>query len=83
MKKLFIYLSVVMFAMTAASCQKEIGVAEGGNGNVTLTIQTPGVSTRAIADGKNVNIVHYEIYKNENGHKNPLTGRPLLCLIPL
>ena len=75
MKKLFIYLSVVMFAMAAASCQKEIGVAEGGNGNVTLTIQTPGVSTRAIADGENVNIVHYEIYKNENGH---ITGRPLI-----
>ena len=78
MKKLFIYLSVAVLGIAAASCQKELAVAEGGKGNVTLTIQTPDAGTKAIADGMNVNIVHYEIYKNEEGHKNSLTGTPLI-----
>lgn len=74
MKKLFIYLSVALFAMAAVSCQKEFGVAEDGNGNVTFSIHTPDVNTRAIADGENVNIVYYEIYKNEKNHKNSVNG---------
>ena len=73
MKKLFTYLSVAMLAVAAVSCQKEM-VVEEGNGNVTFTIQTPEVATKAIADGMNVNIVHYEIYKNEAGHKNSIDG---------
>ena len=63
MRKLFTYLSVAVLAMVAVSCQKDLGVVEGGNGNVTFTIQTPEVSTRSIADGENVNVVYYEIYK--------------------
>ena len=78
MKKLFFYLSVAMIAVAAVSCQKEMVVADGENGNVTLTIQTPEVATKAIADGMNVDIVHYEIYKNENGHKNSLSGTRLI-----
>ena len=78
MKKLFIYLSVAVLGIAAASCQKELAVAEGGKGNVSITIQTPEVATKAIADGMNVNIVHYEIYKAEAGHKNSLTGKPLI-----
>lgn len=78
MKKLFFYLSVAMIAFAAVSCQKEMVVADGENGNVTLTIQTPEVATKAIADGMNVDIVHYEIYKNEEGHKNSLTGKYLI-----
>ena len=78
MKKLFIYLSVAVLGIAAASCQKELAVAEGGKGNVNITIQTPEVATKAIADGMNVNIVHYEIYKKEAGHKNSLTGKPLI-----
>ena len=75
---MFFYLSVAMLAVAAVSCQKEMVVADGENGNVTLTIQTPEVATKAIADGMNVNIVHYEIYKNETGHKNSLTGNYLI-----
>ena len=78
MKKLFFYLSVAMIAVASVSCQKEMAVADGENGNVTLTIQTPEVATKAIADGMNVDIVHYEIYKNENGHKNSLSGTRLI-----
>ena len=77
MKKLFFYLAVAMLGTAAVSCQKEM-VVEEGNGNVTFTIQTPEVATKAIADGMNVNIVHYEIYKNETGHKNSLEGTSLI-----
>ena len=78
MKKLFTYLSVAMLAVAAVSCQKEMAVEDGGQGNVTISIQTPEVATKAIADGMNVDIVHYEIYKNEAGHKNSLTGAHLI-----
>ena len=78
MKKLFFYLSVAMIGVAAASCQKEVAVENPGDGNVTITIQTPGVETKAIADGLNVDIVYYEIYKGEDGHKNSLTGSPLI-----
>ena len=78
MKKLFFFLSVAVLGIAAASCQKELAVAEGGKGNVNITIQTPEVATKAIADGMNVNIVHYEIYKKEEGHKNSLAGKYLI-----
>lgn len=73
MKKLFTYLSVAMLAVAAVSCQKEM-VVEEGNGNVTFTIQTPEVATKAIADGTNVNIVRYEVYKAGSGHDNSIIG---------
>ena len=78
MKKLFTYLSVAMLAVAAVSCQKEM-VVEEGNGNVTFTIQTPEVATKAIADGTNVNIVRYEVYKAGSGHDNSIIGgKPLI-----
>ena len=83
MKKLFIYLSVAVLGIAAASCQKELAVAEGGKGNVSITIQTPEVATKAIADGMNVDIVYYEIYKNEAGHKNSIEGTATTTGTPL
>ena len=74
MKKLFTYLTVVMLGVAAVACQKEIGVVEAGKGNVVFTIEAPGVSTKAIGDGENVDIVYYEIYKAEEGHKNSVKG---------
>jgi hypothetical protein len=56
-------------------------VAEDGKGNVVFTIEAPGVSTKAnvIGDGENVDIVYYEIYKAEEGHKNSVKGgKPLI-----
>ena len=83
MKKLFFYLSVAMLGIAAVSCQKEMAVEDGGQGNVTISIQTPEVATKAIADGMNVNIVHYEIYKNEEGHKNSIDGTATAAGTPL
>ena len=74
MKKLFTYLTVVMLGVAAVACQKEVGVVEAGKGNVVFTIEAPGVSTKAIGDGENVDIVYYEIYKAEEGHKNSVKG---------
>jgi hypothetical protein len=72
--------SVLVSLFLFTSCEKEeIGqVLE--NGNVTFTLQTPqDVATRAIGDGENVNIVHYEIYKDVKGHVNSIEGgRPLI-----
>ena len=79
MKKLFTYLSVAMLAVAAASCQKELVVENGAKGNVTFTIQTPDVATKAIADGTNVNVVYYEVYKAGSGHANSIEGgNPLI-----
>ena len=64
-------LGVLLFA--AVSCQK-IGEVAPGEGNVSLTVSTPGVKTKTIADGSNVNVVFYEIYKADNGHKNSIKG---------
>ena len=83
MKKLLTYLTVVMLGIAAASCQKEVGVVDAGEGNVTFTVQAPGVTTKAIADGTNVDVVYYEIYKaedeDEDSHPNSINGgTPLL-----
>lgn len=73
MKKLFAYVSAVIFAVNVVSCQKA-SVVKPGEGNVTFSIQTPGVATKAIGDGTNVNVVYYEIYKAEDNHKNSING---------
>ena len=59
------------------SCQKlnEVFV---GKSNVVFSIEAPGAGagTRAnvIGDGENVDIVYYEIYKDEAKHKNSVDG---------
>lgn len=74
MKKLFAYVSAVIFAATVVSCQQKASVVMPGEGNVTFSIQTPGVATKTIGDGTNVNVVYYEIYKAEDNHKNSING---------
>ena len=74
MKKLFFFLSVAVLGVAAASCQKELVVENGAKGNVTFTIQTPDAGTKAIADGTNVDVVYYEVYKAGSGHANSIEG---------
>ena len=80
MKKVFLFVSVLSAFFFFTSCEKEeIGqVLE--NGNVTFTLQAPqDIVTRTIGDGENVDIVHYEIYKNVKGHTYSIEGgRPLI-----
>ena len=53
-----------------------------GNGTtVKFAVEVPGaISTKAqVADGKNVNVVHYEIYKAEADHENSVQGGKALA----
>jgi hypothetical protein len=84
MRKLFIFISAVIFAASMVSCIQEATVVKPGKGNVAFSIQTPGVATKVIGDGTNVDILYYEIYKapavdGESEHKNSvIDGKPLI-----
>lgn len=76
MKRLFYVVGALLLAAT--SCQKVAEVMHG-KGYVEFTIETSGASTKTIGDGMNVDIVYYEIYKNEANHKNSIDGgKPLI-----
>ena len=76
MKRLFYVVGALVLA--AVSCQKASEVLPG-KGNVVFTVEAPGAATKAIGDGENVDIVHYEIYKKEAKHKNSIDGgQPLI-----
>ena len=84
MRKLFIFVSAAIFAAAMVSCIQEAAVVKPGKGNVAFSIQTPGVATKVIGDGTNVDILYYEIYKapaveGETEHKNSvIDGKPLI-----
>ena len=62
MKKL-IYCALALAAgLFATSCQQENLEPVAQEGTVTYTIEVPEVVTKAIADGKNVNRLFYEVY---------------------
>ena len=72
MKKILLFASALAGLFLAGSCQRENLEPVGGN-TVTFTVEAPGaIATKAgtinagatIADGTNVNEVHYEVYKN-------------------
>lgn len=76
MKRVFYVIGALVLA--AVSCQKASEVLPG-KGNVVFTVEAPGAATKAIGDGENVDIVHYEIYKKEANHKNSINGgQPLI-----
>ena len=67
MKKLIYCAAALAAILTAGSCQRENIDAVSG-GVVTFTVTAPGtLDTRAIADGTNVNEVHYAVYKTNSG----------------
>ena len=68
MKKILLFASALAGLFLAGSCQRENLEPVGGN-TVTFTVEAPGaIATKAtIADGTNVNEVHYEVYKNVEG----------------
>lgn len=62
MKK-FYYLALAALMVLGASCQKqEIGAALGGDTNVSFTVSTGELATKAIADGTNIDVLYWEIY---------------------
>ena len=67
MKKILLFASALAGLFLAGSCQRENLEPVGGN-TVTFTVEAPGaIATKTIADGMNVNEVHYEVYKNVEG----------------
>ena len=63
MKKL-IYCAAALAAMIfAGSCQQENLEPVAQENTVTYTVELPGVETKAIADGSNVNRLYYEVWK--------------------
>ena len=68
MKKLLLFVSAVA-GLFLASCQRENLEPVTGDGTVSITVEAPGaIGTKAtIADGENVNEVHYAVYKTNDG----------------
>ena len=61
MKKFFLFAAAMM--MLAASCQRQgLDPVADGDTQVTFTVSTGDVATKAIADGKNVDVLYWEIY---------------------
>ena len=66
MKKLLYCAAALATMFFAGSCQRENFEPAGKGGAVTFTVTAPGeLDTRAttIANGENVNVVHYAVYK--------------------
>ena len=84
MKKIFLFASALAGMFLAASCQQENLETQQMPGTVKFTVEAPGaIATKTIADGLNVNEVHYEVYKNVEGVKHALldpTSKPPICL---
>ena len=65
MKKILLFASAIA-GLFLASCQRE-GLEPVGGNTVTITVEAPGaINTKAIADGTNVNEVHYAVYKTNS-----------------
>ena len=78
MKKL-IYCALALAAgLFAASCQQENLEPTGQGDTVTYTVDVPGVVTKAIADGKNVDRLFYEVYKTNAENTTDLSNAVLL-----
>ena len=75
MKKLLLFVSAVA-GLFLASCQRETLEPVTGDGTVTITVEAPGaIGTKAtIADGENVNEVHYAVYKTNDGEPFSVNG---------
>ena len=72
MKKL-VYLSALASIFFAASCQQENLEPVAANNTVTITVEAPGaLNTKAIADGTNVNEVHYAVYKTNSNEEHAI-----------
>ena len=70
MKKFFYSAVALATLLFAGSCQQEKFETAEGSGTVTFTVEAPGAlaskalaAGQVIADGTNVNVVHYAVYK--------------------
>ena len=67
MKKIMLFASALAGLFLAASCQRENLEPQQMAGAVKFTVEAPGaIATKTIADGLNVNEVHYAVYKTDS-----------------
>ena len=78
MKKLIYCAAALATALFAGSCQQELLDTPAGENTVTYTVEVPGVATKAIADGKNVDRLFYEVYMTDADTKADLSNAILL-----
>ena len=68
MKKILVFASALAGVFLAGSCQRETHEPVATANTVTITVEAPGaINTKTIADGTNVNEVHYAVYKTNSG----------------
>lgn len=61
MKKILLLAALAAAVFTAVSCQKEIAYLDGDT-KVTFEVSTGDIATKAIADGTNISVLHWELY---------------------
>lgn len=61
MKKILLLAALAAAVFTAGSCQKEIAYLDGDT-KVTFEVSTGDIATKAIADGTNISVLHWELY---------------------
>ena len=82
MKRFFNLMAMLaLVALTFASCQKEnVQDPSSQEADVTFTLSSPAMQTKAFADGNTVNTVHVHVYKvDASGNLSyiaPTTGSP-------
>ena len=63
MKRFMLFVSALAAMVLAGSCQQELDPVTDGDTTVTFTVSAGDIATRAIADGTNIDALHWEIYK--------------------
>lgn len=66
MKRFCLSVSAVAAMLLAGACQQELNPVTDGDTTVTFTVNAGDVATRAIADGTNIDVLHWEIYKTDD-----------------
>ena len=74
MKKLIYSAAALAMAFFAASCQQENLEPVAQESTVTFSVELPGVQTKAIGDGFNVDQLVYEVWKTEAAGETVLNG---------
>ena len=81
MKKILLFASALAGLFLAGSCQRENLEPEQMAGTVRFTVEAPGaIATKTIADGQNVDVVHYAVYKTKSDETHAIevsSERPL------
>lgn len=74
MKKLIYFVVALCALFACVSCNKDLQTALGGKTRTVFTVSAGDFATRTIADGLNVNVLHWEIYLTSNAAtaQNPL-----------